>query len=79
MTWRAGIFKFEHFILFELRGCNKPVSPDNYCEQDYRHLSRFEIAGGKRISRHLSNFLPELIENYFRAGDDDADVSGARN
>ena len=28
--------------------------------RDYHQLSHFEIGGGKRISRHLSNFQPEI-------------------
>jgi hypothetical protein len=32
-------------------------------------MSHFEIAGDKRISRHLSNFLPELTEDYFQVAD----------
>jgi hypothetical protein len=30
----------------------------NVANRDYHYLSRFEIAGAKRISQHLSNFPP---------------------
>ena len=36
-------------------------NPDTLlAERRYHHLSQSEIGGGKRISRHLSNFLPEI-------------------
>jgi hypothetical protein len=46
---------------------------------NYHHLSRNEIGGAKRISRHLSNFLPELTDDYFRGADHTPGIVAAVN
>jgi len=45
---------------------------------DYHHLSHSEIGGDKRISQHLSNFLPGFTEDYFRDADNAGPVSLSR-
>jgi hypothetical protein len=40
-------------------------------------MSHFEIRGDKRISRHLSNFPPELDKGNFRVADNTAREVGS--
>jgi hypothetical protein len=51
---------------FGIRAPKRKIDIDN---RDYHSLSHLEIRGAKRISRHLSNFLPGFTEDYFRVAD----------